>query len=627
MSANAPMQAAQSVKDTNKDRADNYRHGTPLPSEVASAAVNVVAGDASALPDTPETPVVSEFDDLAAQPSGAQEIVDGAASYMDDKGLILSDNYSEVDGDAFGTTVDGENYNIDKKDVNIQTQTGAADQAQGVVAKDATTYTANTSTDSVKANLAEAATTEITQDALVDADALGLDKQGTATGVNEDGTTNFTGEAINDFATQNISRVIDTSTVAGKMLAEKLGEGNYVDSKATVMGQIEILTGEFTDPTTGEPKIPTWASGIARSVSRTIAFKGISGSAATQALATALIEATLPIAEADSKFFQTLTEKNLNNKQEMIINKANVLSKLDQVDLDMRTTVAVNNAKAFMEYDLTNLDNEQQAAIINSQSVVQSILEDTKEINVANRFGAEQQNEMDKFYDNLNSTVETFNIEQKNQMEMFNAGEVNDTYQFNSTMENSREQFYLEMQYNIDTANAKWRQAVTELNTKLEFEAAAADVKNILNLTTEGLNQIWDRQDSMLDYAWKEGENELDREITLEVAKMELEAAKLGAKATRSAGKSSAVGAVVGAVLGKIIPSDVRLKTNIVKTGELGNGLNLYTWDWNQEAIDKGLDNNPTEGVIAQEAQKIIPDAVILGNDGYLRVDYAKVLA
>ena len=622
MSANAAMQTAQSVKDTNKDRADNYRHGTPLPSEVASAAVNVVAGDASALPDTPETPVVSEFDDLAAQPSGAQEIVDGAASYMDDKGLILSDNYSEVDGDAFGTTIDGENYNIGKKDVNIQTQTGAADQAQGVVAKDATTYTANTSTDSVKANLAEAATTEITQDALVDADALGLDKQGTATGVNEDGTTNFTGEAINDFATQNISRVIDTSTVAGKMLAEKLGEGNYVDSKATVMGQIEILTGEFTDPTTGEPKIPTWASGIARSVSRTIAFKGISGSAATQALATALIEATLPIAEADSKFFQTLTEKNLNNKQEMIINKANVLSKLDQVDLDMRTTVAVNNAKAFMEYDLTNLDNEQQAAIINSQSVVQSILEDTKEINVANRFGAEQQNDMDKFYDNLNSTVETFNIEQKNQMEMFNAGEVNDTYQFNSTMENSREQFYLEMQYNVDTANAKWRQSVTELNTKLEFEAAAADVKNILNLTTEGLNQIWDRQDSMLDYAWKEGENELDREITLEVAKMELEAARLGAKATKSAGKAQAIGAVLGAVL-----SDGRLKTNIVKTGELGNGLNLYTWDWNQEAIDKGLDNNPTEGVIAQEAQKIIPDAVILGNDGYLRVDYAKVLA
>ncbi len=623
MSANAAMQAAQSVKDTNKDRADNYRHGTPLPSEVASAAVNVVAGDASALPDTPETPVLSEFDDLATQPSGAQEIVDGAASYMDDKGLILSDNYSEVDGDAFGTTVDGENYNIGKKDVNIQTQTGAADQAQGVVAKDATTYTANTSTDSVKANLAEAATTEITQDALVDADALGLDKQGTATGVNEDGTTNFTGEAINAFATQNISRVIDTSTVAGKMLAEKLGEGNYVDSKATVMGQIEILTGEFTDPTTGEPKIPTWASGIARSVSRTIAFKGISGSAATQALATALIEATLPIAEADSKFFQTLTEKNLNNKQEMIINKANVLSKLDQVDLDMRTTVAVNNAKAFMEYDLTNLDNEQQAAIINSQSVVQSILEDTKEINVANRFGAEQQNEMDKFYDNLNSTVETFNIEQKNQMEMFNAGEVNDTYQFNSTMENSREQFYLEMQYNIDTANAKWRQAVTELNTKLEFEAAAADVKNILNLTTEGLNQIWDRQDSMLDYAWKEGENEMDREITLEVAKMELEGAQLQARATKSAGRSQAIGAVLGAVLG----SDERLKTNIVKKGVLNNGLNFYSWDWTEDAINKGFGDHPTNGVMAQEAQKIIPDAVILGNDGYLRVDYAKVLA
>jgi hypothetical protein len=85
-----------------------------------------------------------------------------------------------------------------------------------------------------------AATGQITDRNLVDAEQI--DMTGAATGVNADGSTSVLGNALNDFATQNISKIIDTSTVAGKLLADKLGQGNYTDSKATVLGQMKIIS-------------------------------------------------------------------------------------------------------------------------------------------------------------------------------------------------------------------------------------------------------------------------------------------------------------------------------------------------------------------------------------------------
>jgi hypothetical protein len=273
-------------------------------------------------------------------------IANDTSAFIDGQGANLSDQVPDIDPNEEGTNLDGSDYNMDADGLNQAVATGAVDTASRVVPpSSASTYDAATTSDQVANNLADAATMETNEDAIVDPEGIVLDQQGLATGVNEDGSVNETGLALNSFAHQNISNVIDTSTVAGKLLAQSLGEGNYLDSKATVKGQLEILTGEFVDPVTGEPKIPTWAAGIARNVSRSIAFKGITGTAATGALAQAMIEATLPIAQADSQFYQTLTVKNLDNKQQMIINKANVLSKMELANLDVRTSLAVNNAR------------------------------------------------------------------------------------------------------------------------------------------------------------------------------------------------------------------------------------------------------------------------------------------
>ena len=482
-------------------------------------------------------------------------ILNDAEGFLDKKDATLSDRVDDIDPNTAGTSIDS--ITGDPGALNVAASTAAVDTAAQVPGNNqASTYDAKTTSGQVNDALADAATMETNEDAIVDADGLTMDMQGMATGINEDGSINATGAALNQFAHQNISRVIDTSTVSGKLLAQTLGEGNYTDAKATVKGQLDILTKEFVD-SEGNPKIPSWAAGIARNVGRTFAFKGVTGTAAMSAMSTAMIEATLPIAQADSQFYQTLTIKNLDNKQQMIINKANVLSKMELANLDVRTSVAVNNAKTFMQYDMANLANEQQANIVNTQAKVQSILEDAKQVNVARRFNAESENEMDMFYDNLSSTIDMYNTSQKNQMAQFNAGELNDTFQFNAGLENSREQFYANMQYQVDAANAKWRQTVTLTNSEMKFNAAAIDVKNIVGLTTEALNQLWDRADSLLDYAWKEGENEKDRELKLELAKMEMQMARMQAKAKKKAGIFGAIGSIAGAMLGGPIGAQI----------------------------------------------------------------------
>ena len=71
--------------------------------------------------------------------------------------------------------------------------------------------------------------------------------------------------------------------------------------------------------------------------------------------------------------------------------------------------------------------------------------------------------------------------------------------------------------------------------------------------------------------------------------------------------------------------SDVDLKENIKKIGELEPGVGWYTWDWNDKGKALGAESEPTEGVLAQEVLEVKPDAVIV-KDGYYAVDYSKVM-
>jgi hypothetical protein len=64
--------------------------------------------------------------------------------------------------------------------------------------------------------------------------------------------------------------------------------------------------------------------------------------------------------------------------------------------------------------------------------------------------------------------------------------------------------------------------------------------------------------------------------------------------------------------------SDMRLKHDIVLLGRLDGGIGFYRFIYNGS-------HRAYVGVMAQEVQAVMPEAVMRGQDGYLRVDYDKL--
>ena len=61
--------------------------------------------------------------------------------------------------------------------------------------------------------------------------------------------------------------------------------------------------------------------------------------------------------------------------------------------------------------------------------------------------------------------------------------------------------------------------------------------------------------------------------------------------------------------------SDVRLKTNVERIGTAKHDLPLYSFSY----LDK---DGVYEGVMAQDVIGVMPAAVVVGEDGYYRVNY-----
>lgn len=456
--------------------------------------------------------VVDYGGQVAANPSSAFT-TDNPATTDVNESMFLSTRTPDINENAAGTNVNASDpkYNMDPSGVNASIAQGQdTAQADTPTQNTANTYQPTEVFPQVTTQDMSGAQGQVSQNAQVNTQNVETNLQDFDQGI--------AGQALKDFASLS---------------------PDQVNPKATVQGQLEALQSQFVDAN-GNPKIPSWAQATARNVQRIASFSGMTGTAATAALSQALLEASLPIAKEDAKFFQTLTLQNLNNEQEATLNRANVLARLELQNMDARMAAATQNAQAFLQMDLANLSNDQQAAVINNQNRVQAMFEDGKQVNAQRLFTAQSQNDMDKFYDELSAQVSQFNTSQMNGMKQFNVSETNAMTKFNSDLENQREQFYKNMQYNIDVSNAKWRQTVTTTEAQMSFEAAATDVKNMVGLSNEQLNQLWDRSDAMLQYLWTSTENAAQR-------KHELALAAIKSKDADKAGTGSLVGSIVGA--------------------------------------------------------------------------------
>ena len=95
-------------------------------------------------------------------------------------------------------------------------------------------------------------------------------------------------------------------------------------------------------------------------------------------------------------------------------------------------------------------------------------------------------------------------------------------------------------------------------------------------------------------------------------------AAAQQAAAQRHAGTMGMMGQGIGAI-GKIAAkSDIRLKENIREVGKTNSGLPIYTYNYIGDSLTH-------MGVMAQEVEKVIPEAVLEDSDGYKSVLYGMI--
>lgn len=98
----------------------------------------------------------------------------------------------------------------------------------------------------------------------------------------------------------------------------------------------------------------------------------------------------------------------------------------------------------------------------------------------------------------------------------------------------------------------------------------------------------------------------------------------LGVGAMKAGASGGSLMSSIGSMGSFLGFSDTRLKDNITLIGT-HSGFNVYSWTWNEKAINLGIQDTPTFGLLAQEIQETNPEAIVQDSSGYLKIDYSKL--
>ena len=246
------------------------------------------------------------------------------------------------------------------------------------------------------------------------------------------------------------------------------------------------------------------------------------------------------VALENSRNANTVNLTNLTNKQAMVLAEASAISQLESQNLSNQQQAAVQNANSFLQVDMANMNNEQQTTMFKAQSVVQSLLTDQAAENAARQFNASSENQTKQFMANLNTQVTQFNAAQTNAISQFNAGEENALDKFNASMEEQRNQFNAQNGLVVAQANAQWRQNVDTLNTAAQNEANMINAATINTFTKSAVDQIWQRERDLMDYAFKGSEQEKDRMVNIMLGEKQIDQYRTQSEQTMKSNEDTA---------------------------------------------------------------------------------------
>ena len=582
----------------------------------------------------------------------AQKILDDPTSYAANQGMLVGQQVPFMDSNAGGTQGTQVNYGSTNQ-FNTTAATGTTAAGANLMPEAPTAQTGYNSASVTNAinetgTSANASTATASSGSLVDVDETQMSLEG-------DAAT----DSLNDVAMYNTSNVLDTSTIAGKLVARDLGEFGFVDSKRTVVGQLDLLQKHFVDPNTGEYKIPGFMADMANSIKGSLNIKGADSQQITAKLATAMMSNLVGIADKEANIMNGIASENMTAKNAQFMQKARILSQLKIANADAKTQALTYNATVVKNLDLANLANQQQAGMLNASQRYLALFEDAKETNLGKRFDITNELDREQWYTTLSTNTGLAISQMKDAFEKFNLGEINATARANQAAEMRMFEFEKTHQHQIDQDNVGWRRQVMNTNTQMAFSAAQMDAKTILGITSEQHNRLWNRADMQFNYLATSSESQKDRDLKMFQMKMEAQMAAMQAKASKKNALFGALGKMGGTVLGNmfgqgglmsaasaggtmsaiggalstaastVLPflgfSDPDLKTNIRRIGTHSSGLALYKWDWNDTAKKLGADSQNNVGIMADEAKDKFPHAVHVHPNGYLAVRYERL--
>jgi hypothetical protein len=291
-----------------------------------------------------------------------------------------------------------------------------------------------------------------------------------------------------------------------------------LDQRATVQYQLGELLGSIEE---GKP-MPAWAAPAVRKVAGVMQARGLgSSSMAAAAMTQAVMESGIVIAAKDADQYARIQLANLTNQQQTALSNAAQIAGMDKANLSARLQSAVTNAQLLLATETKNLDSQQKADTLSYNALTQAVFKDAAEENARQQFNAKNELQVEEFFAELGSQVETANANRKAAVDQFNAGEINAQGQFNAAMRDNREKFNSNMQYAIDQSNVQWRRQVNTASTALQNETNRINAQNLFNASQNALNNLWQKYRDNAAWNFQKNESFLQRQHEIGIMAME----------------------------------------------------------------------------------------------------------
>tara|TARA_Y100001963_G_scaffold148966_1_gene227711 strand:+ start:43 stop:1416 length:1374 start_codon:yes stop_codon:yes gene_type:complete len=327
----------------------------------------------------------------------------------------------------------------------------------------------------------------------------------------------YTGQVVGTAPTMTAA----TGSVTQPMTAAQQSIAN-LDPKATVRGQLENITTDIEASLASGSNLPAFARGAAEAAKATMQARGLGASTMlAEALAEGILKSSIPIAAADAQTYKEVIFQNLSNNQQ----------------------AAVVNAQAYLQMDVANLSNAQQASMQNLHASQQTLLSDNAARNAALQFNATSQNQVNQFYDSINTNLQSQNAQRADAMVQYNNAEANKVAalnaknatavadanaqretainQFNKTLEDARARFNVENQRVIDQSNAVWRRSINTATNTAANAANETNAMNLLNLSNFAMSGLWQQWRDEASWVQTSSQNINNRDHNMAIAALE----------------------------------------------------------------------------------------------------------